>query len=540
MLDEMKQGDRLATLLVLVCVYNNLLFGIELMFQTQFTASVHNSLFDDDFAHGCAGIGCDSDHIGSGAEIVSRNGDVVVTVCFVENFLTCQIEDFYCPDLVGSDVDVVGGRIRGEGDFNLVVVVDADIDESDVDVYFNFWMFEIIGIDVQCTGSIAEHVVAGEADGDVLMVSGNNVAGGQRRSDPAGDGRAVNDDFDVPIIRKIRVALGKSVPGRTALRPVAVIVGLVGVVAAYAAAIYGLVDPNRSPDVSAVNDDRGVEVDVVPAVGGDERLFVNHLARAFGDHSSHFVDSECGSGDGGVAESDLHLVDGPAYVVDEVLGRHADGCFPLCAIGEADAGVFIQVVRESGSTSGSVVWCSDVVGGHDAEGEGGVTGVIDAETVVAGCGVVEVGQKDVLVRSHCYAWSSSCGQFGDGEVVNIVGAGGVVRSAGIEVDGTQLVDAAGGAALLVAEWPDCHNDIIDDEFRGIQIEINVVLDVEPGVGREGEVVFKAAYGKVATAVVVKIAFEGPLGAGSIVMLDIEIGTAATGWNVVVVLDFVVA
>lgn len=36
----MKQGDRLATLFVLVCVYNNLLFDIELISQT----SVHRPL----------------------------------------------------------------------------------------------------------------------------------------------------------------------------------------------------------------------------------------------------------------------------------------------------------------------------------------------------------------------------------------------------------------------------------------------------------------------------------------------------------------
>ena len=50
--------------------------------------------------------------------------------------------------------------------------------------------------------------------------------------------------------------------------------------------------------------------------------------------------------------------------------------------------------------------------------------------------------------------------------------------------------------------------------------------MEPRVGRVGEGVFNAADGEVAAAVVVEVAFEGPLGAGCVVVLDVEIGAAA--------------
>ena len=120
-------------------------------------------LFDNNFANCRAGVGSHSYHIGASCKAADGDGDVVVIVCPVEHFLACHIEDFHSCDLFGSDVDVLSGRVRGKCDFDLVVVVDADIDESDVDVYFNFWMFEIIGIDVQCAGSVAECVVAGKA-----------------------------------------------------------------------------------------------------------------------------------------------------------------------------------------------------------------------------------------------------------------------------------------------------------------------------------------------------------------------------------------
>ena len=95
-----------------------------------------------------------------------------------------------------------------------------------------------------------------------------------------------------------------------------------------------------------------------------------------------------------------------------------------------------------------------------------------------------------------------------------------------------MTDAA-GVVGGVAERPGNHICIVHGKSRRVVVQINMDFNGEPTVDRKTEVGVAAVDGDVASAAVVKKTLEGPFNAGVVIVLQVEVGAASRGGDIVV-------